>query len=158
VYAKIADALGAAGLIENGKVNAQRLGKRLQFFRNKRLNGRWFERIQSSSKHPGRWFVVEESRIPEELPPSLYMNCQNEINAISIEGKGTTPLESATPPARQTSAAEIGRSAEESARSQADNRQLSIFEDPPPSANALPPTPSTPVAPAAPPKDDEGGL
>jgi hypothetical protein len=136
VHAKLADALGAVGLIDNGKVSAQRLGKRLQSFKNKRLNGCWFERIQDTSANVGRWRVARECWESRESVPSIRGNCQNDRNDISIEGRVATSATSGTPGA---------------------NGQLDLLQvRPEPAAPA--PAQATPVAPAAATRDDEGGL
>jgi hypothetical protein len=137
MYVKLADALGAVGLIDNGKVSSQRLGKRLQSFKNKRLNGCWFERIQDKNANVGRWRIVRECGYSRESIPSIHRNCQIDRNDISKEGKVATPGITRTPGA---------------------NGQLDLLQT---GSEPVAPAPAqtAPVAPATTASnDDEGGL
>ncbi|MGC4114488.1 MAG: toprim domain-containing protein [Myxococcales bacterium] len=61
-FAVFLDGLAAVGnLVEDGKVNAQRLGRRLQLLKDKRRNGAWIEVARDSGGNVSRWVVANES-------------------------------------------------------------------------------------------------
>ncbi|MGI5865884.1 MAG: hypothetical protein ACOX6T_28030 [Myxococcales bacterium] len=58
-HAELLDALGAAGLVADGKVLGQKLGKRLQLYRDKRKAGAWIAEVGRDSRSGSpRWSVM----------------------------------------------------------------------------------------------------
>jgi hypothetical protein len=57
--AALIDAMATAGLVNERKVDAARLGKRLQLVKDKRINGQW---ISASKAHNNvsKWIVCGE--------------------------------------------------------------------------------------------------
>jgi len=89
-YATFQDALGAAGILEDGKVNAKSLGRRLQLLKGKRKDGRWIESAMDAHAKTPRWhlrgvrgvagsapipssdFGSDETSTPENGGPARY--------------------------------------------------------------------------------------
>lgn len=99
-HSRMLDALGAAGLFEDGKVNVQRLGKRLQKLQNRRVQGLWFERQEALHEGVGRWAVVGGSAgVAGVVPPTRREKGEPPLwgARARIGGQGGTPATPATP-------------------------------------------------------------
>ncbi|MGC4116148.1 MAG: hypothetical protein QM765_16520 [Myxococcales bacterium] len=94
------DALASAGIIDDGRLNAQRLGRRIQLLKEKVKEERWLAAVpRDKHGNVGRWVVVcgsggsggsDNSRIPKNVSPSLTPPCTPD------NFRGTTPDSPAT--------------------------------------------------------------